>query len=257
VAVARQGQGFHDHFSGHAAGYAQARPTYPGALFDWLGMQCAERERAWDAGCGNGQASVALAAQFHAVFATDPSATQIAAATPHPRVTYAVEAAEACSLPDRSVDLVTVAQALHWIEPERFHAQVARVLRPGGLIAAWTYERSLVSPAVDAVFERLYGPELGAWWPPERRHVEARYATLPFPYDEIVAPVFELRCDWTLAQYLAYLRSWSACQRRLKAEGVDAVTGLEPDFAAAWGDPATVRAVRWPMAVRAGRVRVA
>jgi SAM-dependent methyltransferase len=245
---------FKDHFSGHAAGYAQARPTYPSALFDWLGMQCARRELAWDAGCGNGQASVALAAQFGRVVATDPSATQVAAATLHPRVEYRVEAAEACSLPDRSVDLVTVAQALHWIDPEPFHAQVARVLRPDGFIAAWTYERCLVSPGVDAVFERLYGPELGAWWPPERRHVEARYATLPFPYAEVVAPVFELRCDWTLAQYLAYLRTWSACQRRLKAEGVDAVAGLEDAFATVWGAPDTMRAVRWPLAVRAGRL---
>jgi SAM-dependent methyltransferase len=244
---------FKDHFSGHAAGYAQARPTYPSALFDWLGMRSPRRELAWDAGCGNGQASVALAAQFQRVVATDPSATQIAAALPHERVTYAVEAAEACSLPDGSVDLVTVAQALHWFDQPRFHAQVARVLRPDGLFAAWSYERCTVLDAVDAVFERLYGPELGAWWPPERAHVEARYATLPFPYDPIAAPELELRCDWTLAQYLAYLRSWSACQRRLKAEGVDAVSLLEPEFAVAWGDPGTVRPVRWALLLKAGR----
>jgi SAM-dependent methyltransferase len=246
--------GFQDHFSGHAAGYAQARPTYPAALFDWIAMQCPRRGRAWDAGCGNGQASIALAAQFEAVFATDPSAEQVAAAPRHPRVTYAVEPAEQCSLPDRSVDLVTVAQALHWFDQARFHAGVARVLRPDGLFAAWSYERCLVTPAIDAVFERLYGPELGAWWPPERRHVEARYTTLPFPYAELATPVFELRCAWTLAQYLAYLRTWSACQRRLKAEGVDAVAGLEDAFATAWGEPDTVRAVRWPLAVRVGRL---
>jgi SAM-dependent methyltransferase len=246
---------FQDHFSGHAASYAQARPTYPSALFDWLAMQCPRRDRAWDAGCGNGQASVALGAQFDRVFATDPSAAQVAAATPHPRVTYAVEPAEACSLPDASVDLVTVAQALHWFDQDRFHAQVARVLRADGLFAAWSYERCTVSPAVDAVFERVYGAELGAWWPPERRHVEARYATLPFPYDELATPAFELRCDWTLAQYLAYLRSWSACQRRLAAEGVDAVGLLADAFAEAWGPAATVRPVRWPLALRVGRPR--
>jgi SAM-dependent methyltransferase len=245
--------GFQDHFSGHAASYAQARPTYPAALFDWLAMQVRGRGQAWDAGCGNGQASVALAAQFARVFATDPSASQVAAATPHPRVAYAVEAAEACSLPDASCDLVTVAQALHWFDQDRFHAQVARVLRPNGVFAAWSYERCSVTPDVDAVFERVYGAELGAWWPPERRHVEARYATLPFPYAELPAPAFELRCDWTLAQYLAYLRSWSACQRRLQAEGVDAV-GLHADaFAAAWGDPGAVRAVRWSLLLKAGR----
>jgi SAM-dependent methyltransferase len=246
---------FQDHFSGHAAAYAQARPTYPITLFAWLSAQSLRRARAWDAGCGNGQASVALAHHFDAVFASDPSATQIAAATPHPRVTYAVEPAEACSLPDASVDLVTVAQALHWFDPDRFHAEVARVLRPEGLVAAWSYERCTVTPAVDAVFMRLYVDELGAGGPPERRHVESGYTTLPFPYDEIGAPSFSLLCDWTLAHYLAYLRSWSACQRRLAAEGVDAVAALADEFAAAWGPPDTVRAVHWALVLRVGRRR--
>jgi SAM-dependent methyltransferase len=243
---------FHDHFSGHAAAYAQARPTYPPALFAWLASHCAQRRLGWDAGCGNGQASVALAEHFDAVFASDPSAAQVAAATPHPRVRYAVEPAEASSLADASVDLVAVAQALHWFDQDRFHAEVARVLRPGGVFAAWSYERCLVTPAVDAVFARLYGAALGGWWPPERRHVEAGYATLPFPYARIQAPAFTLQCAWTLPAYLAYLRSWSACQRRLAAEGVDAVAGLGEEFAAAWGEPDTVRPVTWPLALHVG-----
>jgi SAM-dependent methyltransferase len=245
---------FQDHFSGHAAGYAQARPTYPEQLFSWLASRCPRRAFAWDAGCGNGQASVALARHFDAVYASDPSAAQIAAARPQARVRYAVEAAEACSLPDRQADLVAVAQALHWFDQDRFHAQVARVLRPDGLFAAWSYEHCHVTPAVDVVFEPLYTEALGPWWPPERRHVEAGYRTLPFPYDEIETPAIELRCDWTLAQFLAYLRSWSACQRRLAAEGVDAVAQYADAFAAAWGEPGTVRAVRWPLTLRAGRL---
>ena len=247
--------GFADHFSGHAGAYARSRPTYPRELYAWLATQVPRRERAWDAGCGNGQASVALAEHFDAVYATDPSAAQIAQALPHERVTYQVEAAEACSLPAASVDLVTVAQALHWFDADRFHARVARVLRPDGLFAAWTYERCFVDPAVDAVFAQLYGPELGAWWPPERAHVESGYATLPFPYDPVPAPAFELRCDWNLTQYLAYLRSWSACQRRLQGEGTDAVLELAGDFLTAWADAQAVRTVTWPLTLKAGRPR--
>lgn len=243
---------FKDHFSGHAAAYAQARPTYPPALFQWLATQCPRRELAWDAGCGNGQASTALAEYFRDVFATDPSATQIAAANPHPKVRYAVEPAEQCSLADGSVDLVTVAQALHWFDCDRFFAEVRRVLTATGRIAVWCYERSGVCPEVDEVFMRLYQGELDAWWPPERRHIEAGYATLPFPFEVIPAPEFDLRCDWTLAQYLAYLRSWSAAQRYLKATGRDAVAGIEADLAEAWGDPARTRIVRWPMKVKFG-----
>jgi len=244
---------FKDHFSGHAAAYAQARPRYPEALFAWLAAQCPQRELVWDAGCGNGQASVALANHFDRVFASDPSATQIAAATAHPNVRYSVEPAEQCSLPDHGADLVTVAQALHWFDHPRFYAEVRRVLKPGGLIAVWTYERSSVTPDVDAVFAKLYLGELGDHWPPERRHIEAGYATLPFPFAERSAPVFELVCDWTLAQYLAYLSSWSAAQRYLKATGRDAIAAFAPALAQAWGDPETIRAVSWPMTLRLGQ----
>lgn len=243
---------FKDHFSGHASVYAAARPTYPPALFDWLAAQCPHRRLVWDAGCGNGQASVALAAHFERVFASDPSATQIDAAAAHANVRYAVEPAEQCSLPDHCADLVTVAQALHWFDTERFYAEVRRVLAAGGLLAVWTYELSNVSTAVDAVFLRLYHA-LDAWWPPERRHVEARYSTLPFPFEPVATPKFELHCDWTLGQYLTYLRSWSAAQRFLKATGSDAVAGIEADLRAAWGEPGQTRAVRWPMTVKLGR----
>ena len=244
---------FKDHFSGHAAAYAQARPNYPAELFAWLSAQCPQHELAWDAGCGNGQASVALADHFDHVFASDPSATQVAAATAHPKLRYAVEPAEQCCLPDHCADLVTVAQALHWFEHPRFYTEVRRVLKPGGLLCAWTYERSSVTPAVDSVFARLYLGELGAYWPPERRHVEAGYATLPFPFAQIATPAFELRCEWTLAQYLAYLRSWSASQRYLEATGRDAVAEFSDALTLAWGEPACARRVSWPLVLRAGR----
>jgi SAM-dependent methyltransferase len=245
---------FKDHFSGHAAVYARARPRYPAELFDWLAAQCGQRDLVWDAGCGNGQASVALAEHFRSVFASDPSATQIDAAAPHPNVRYAVEPAERCSLPDHGADLVTVAQALHWFDHPAFYEEARRVLKPGGVIAAWCYERSSVNPDVDAVFARLYVDTLDGYWPAERRHIEAGYATLPFPFAERPPPpLFELRCDWNLDQYLAYLSSWSAAQRYLKATGRDAVAEFAPALAQAWGDPGAVRAVRWPMAFRIGQ----
>ena len=247
---------FKDHFSGHAAAYARARPTYPDALFDWLSAQCAGHALAWDAGCGNGQASLALAARFDRVHASDPSATQVAAAPTHPRVAWHVEPAEQCSLPDASADLVTVAQAYHWFDHARFCAEAARVLRPGGVIAVWSYGASSVTPAVDAAVGPLYDDVLGPYWPPERDHVENGYRDLPFPFAAIDAPAFAMACDWTLAGYLAYLGSWSASRRHLAATGVDAVAVAAPRIADAWGDADTARAVRWPLALRAGRTRV-
>ena len=244
--------GFHDHFSGHAAGYAQARPTYPAALFDWLASQCGERALAWDAGCGNGQAACELAARFKRVVATDPSAEQIAQATPHARIEYRVEPAEAPTLADHSVDLATVAQAMHWFDLPRYFASVRRVLKPTGVIAVWTYGLSRVDEAVDRVFMRLYDDVLGPYWPPERRHVQNGYAELPFPFTPIEAPPFAMECDWTLAQYLAYIRTWSATQRYLRTNGEDPVALVERDFAQAWGDVEVPRCVSWPLGLRAG-----
>lgn len=245
---------FHDHFSGHAAGYAQARPTYPPALFEWLASQCAQRELAWDAGCGNGQATQALTAHFAQVRGTDPSAEQIAQAAPHPRIVYRAEAAEAPTLDAQSTDLVTVAQALHWFDLERFYAAVRRCLRPAGVIAVWTYGLCRVDDGVDRQFMRLYDDILGPYWPPERRHVENGYVELPFPFAPIAAPAFAMHGDWTLAQYLAYLRTWSATQRHLRATGADAVEGVAADLAQAWGEPERARRVIWPLGLRVGRI---
>ena len=119
---------FKDHFSGLAADYAQYRPRYPGALFDYLAKTTPAQKRAWDCACGSGQATLDLAERFEAVIATDASAKQIAAARPHPRVTYAVGRAEDSGLEDNSVDLITVAQSLHWFDLNLFYGEVRRVL---------------------------------------------------------------------------------------------------------------------------------
>jgi len=245
---------FKDHFSAHAGAYHEARPTYPEALYDWLAAQVRARELAWDAGCGNGQASVALARRFARVHATDPSAAQIANAEARANIDYRVEPAEACSLADASADLVTVAQALHWFDHARFDAEVRRVLKPGGVVAAWSYADCRIAPAIDAVKNHLYVDLTGPYWPPERRYIDEGYRTLPFPFDEFAAPVFDMHADWTLAQFLAYLRSWSATQRYLKANGTDPVGLVEADLAREWGDPRQARCVRWDFHLRVGRV---
>ena len=245
---------FQDHFSGHAEDYAAARPTYPRELFQWLADECRHHDLVWDVGCGNGQASLALTHWFSRVHGSDPSPEQIAAAPANPRITWRVEAAEHCTLRSGTVDLVTAAQSFHWFNQARFCAEAARVLRPGGLVAVWCYGQSRVDLAVDAVFHELYETRLGAYWPPERRHVENGYRALPFPFEVITdAPHFSMECTWTLDQYLAYLRTWSASQRCLSETGRDAAGELAPDFARAWGDPTTARTVRWPLSLRAGR----
>jgi SAM-dependent methyltransferase len=241
-----------DHFSGHASDYARFRPGYPDALFDWLAAQTVAHGLAWDCGCGNGQASVPLAERFERVLATDLSPRQIAAAPPHQRIVFRAAPAEVSGLADRGADLVVVAQALHWFDFDRFYAEVRRVLRPGGLIAAWTYQLLRAEPAVDALLADFYASTLGPYWPPERKWVDAAYRGMPFPFEEIAPPAFEIRLQWALADLLAYLGTWSATQRFIAAEGHSPVAALGEALQPVWGDGR--RQIIWPIAMRAGRV---
>jgi SAM-dependent methyltransferase len=244
---------FKDHFSGHAGSYARHRPTYPPALYAWLAELAPARDAAWDCGTGSGQAAVALAAHFATVTATDPSAEQVAHAAPHPRVRYAVAPAEASGLADASADLVTVAQALHWFDLPAFYAEARRVLGPGGVLAAWSYDLMHVAPEVDVVVRRLYLDVVGPYWPPERALVEDGYRGIPFPFAEVEPPPLEMSAAWALDDLVGYMGTWSATQRFRAATGADPVAEHLPELRAAWGDPAAVRGVRWPLGIRVGR----
>lgn len=245
---------FHDHFSGHAPDYRVFRPNYPPELFAYLKSLVPHGTRVWDCGTGNGQAAVALADHFESVFATDASEQQLAEAAPHPRVEYAVAPAEKCPPPDSSVDLVTVAQALHWFGFDRFYAEVRRATRPGGVLAVWAYDLHSVGPGIDPTLARLQSDFVGSFWPPERQYVFAQYRTIPFPFAELPAPRFDMTAEWDLPRMLGYMNTWSATKRFVKQHGFNPVERLTPEFVAAWGDPATVRTVRWPLFLRLGRV---
>jgi SAM-dependent methyltransferase len=248
------GTGFKDHFSGHSGSYARARPTYPEALFDWLAGLPGRRDSAWDCGTGTGQAARSLARHFPRVLATDASANQVSKSERAQGVLYAAAPAERAPLRDRSVDLITVAQALHWFELPAFFAEAARVGRPGGAFAAWTYGNSYVTEAVDRAYARLYGDIVGPYWPPERAHVEDGYARIVPPFDPIAAPAFAIEAQWDMHEYLAYLGTWSAVQYYRKEKGSDPLGLIREELARAWGDPARPRLVTWPLSIKAGRI---
>lgn len=247
--------GFSDHFSAVAGHYADFRPHYPVALFDWLATQTPAHSLAWDCGAGSGQASVALAAHFARVHATDASAGQLAQAVAHPHVEYVVATAEHSGLADSSADLVTVAQALHWFDLPAFYAEVRRVLKPDGIIAAWTYGVHVTEgDEVNAQVRHFYSDIVGPYWPPERRHVENGYRELPFPFTRIDAPPFTMQVQWSLPQLLGYLGSWSATARYRQANGSDPLPALEQALRPLWGNPAQPRTVSWPLSLLVGRL---
>lgn len=238
---------FPDHFSVAADRYAQFRPAYPVALFDALAAVADRRERAWDCATGNGQVAVALAAHFEEVVATDASAAQIAHARPHPRVRYAVAPAEASGLEAASVDLVAVGQALHWFDRAAFFAEAERVLRPGGVLAVWTYGLTTVAPDVDAVVETFVDDTVGSYWPPERRLVDEAYGSVVFPFEPVELPEVEMHERWTVEAFAGYLGTWSAANAYREQTGRDPIPALRDELAARWGDGA--RTVRWPLRV--------
>src|SRR6266850_6416558 len=245
---------FKDHFSRLAAQYSAFRPAYPPAIFDYLAQLSSDRQSAWDCACGNGQATLALAERFHEVIATDASAQQLAAAPARPNVTYRVARAEESGIESQSLDLVTVAQALHWFDLGPFYGEVQRVLKPSGVLAVWTYGPLQVGGnGIDALFQDFYWNTVGPYWPPERRFVEAGYRGLAFPFAELSPPSFNMEERWDRAHLLGYLRTWSATARYAADQGVDPVEALEERLRPLWVDASSTRKVTWPLALRAGR----
>ena len=244
---------FKDNFSVQAGAYAKFRPTYPDSLFDYIVSLCTKRETAWDCGTGNGQCAVSLAKYFNTVIATDPSEKQLANAAPNPRIEYRLGSSEGSDLDGDSCDLVTVAQALHWFQLDKFWAEVRRVLHRNGIIAVWCYELMETTPWIDAIIDRFYRQIVGPYWDFERKLVETGYRTIDFPFDELEPPSFEMSTSWSLVHLKGYLQSWSATQKYMAVNDKNPVELIEADLNSAWGDPESIRLVKWPLSVRVGR----
>jgi SAM-dependent methyltransferase len=253
-------QPLQDHFSDRADAYAQFRPRYPTEFVDWLAAQSRRRARAgpltvWEAGCGSGQLTVRLSGRFDRLMATDASAEQLARAPALPGVEYRQARAEACGLPDASVDLAVSAQAAHWFDPSAYYREVRRVVRPGGLIAMAVYGALATGePEMDRLTTHFHRQTLKEFWPPQRQHVDTLYQSLEFPFDAIPTPAFELRETWSLDQWLGYVETWSATAALARSGGRGTIDDFYRSIARLWGMPGTTRAIRWPLALRLGCV---
>ena len=243
---------FKDYFSGHAAEYAKFRPRYPDELFEYLTSISPRHELAWDCATGNGQAAVELARHFNSVIATDASAQQIESAESNDQVSYRVAPAEASGLDSASVDLILVAQALHWFDIDRFFTEAKRVLKDDGVLAISSYKVLEITPEIDVIIWKFYRETTGPFWPLERDLVETDYKNIQLPFPELTHRQFEMRTQWNLIQLLGYLRTWSATQRFIAARGFDPVDSLAQELGAIWKNPEEVRKIKWPLHVRVG-----
>jgi SAM-dependent methyltransferase len=241
---------FADHFSGVAAQYAAYRPHYPPALAELLAAKSPAHDLVWDAGCGNGQLSVALARHFTRVIATDPARAQLDAATPDPRVEYRSEPAEKSSLAVGSADLAVAAQAAHWFDWPAYVAEVERVTRPGALVALVGYGG--LSVAGDSLIDHYYKVTTAGYWPKGREHVDNFYRDLVWPWPEVAAPAMQITHSWTRDELLGYLSTWSATQRLTQAKGEAPYRELCDAVAREWPDGER-RLVTWPLAIKLAR----
>ena len=204
---------FKDHFSGQSVAYHRYRPGYPPSLFDWLAGVAPRRGLAIDVATGNGQAAIGLARHFETVIATEPSAAQLREARPHLRIEYRLEPAEAISVEAGSADLLVAAQAAHWFDWPRFCAEATRVLRPGGVLAIWSYGDAEIATRIDSLLDGFSREVVGPYWPRERRHVDESYRDLVLPFPAIETPTFEMLTHWDCAAMLGYIDTWSAVRR--------------------------------------------
>ena len=241
---------FKDHFSKQASAYAKFRPRYPRKMFEYLAGIAPGRDLAWDCATGSGQAAVELAEFFIHVIATDASEQQVANAEQHERVEYRVAPAEVSGLAEVSVDLVMVAQALHWFDLPRFYEELRRVLKANAVFAASTYKLFQITPQIDAIVNETYWNLIKPFWPTEIAHV-AKFEELAFPFSEIETPAFQMTAAWSLDELVGYLRSWSATQRFNAANGRDPIEEIREELSAAWGEHEKVRQVVWPLTLRA------
>ena len=245
-----------DRFSSGSQLYQLARPSYPVSLIQEILKHVATPQFAWDCGAGSGQLTQLLAPYFDAVVAKDISTQQLQHAPYFENVSYQVQSAEHTSFAEQNFDLITVAQAIHWFDFDGFYAEVQRTLRPGGILAVIGYGLiQLQQPELQGCIERLYFKTLTGYWDAERRYIDEAYQTIPFPFEEIAMPELSMSFQWSAAQLLDYLNTWSALKHYRAKNSDDPLYEFKAFFAL--DDHANqVFELKFPIFLRLGRLSV-
>lgn len=239
-----------DHFSAIAADYSAGRMTYPEELYEYLSSVCEERQLVWDCGTGSGQAATDLSSRFDRVIATDISNSLLSLASNVDNVLFRCAPAEDSGIEPVSVDLVAVAQAIHWFEHIDFWKEVYRVLKPGGVLAFWGYVWPTVDERIDVLL-REYRQKIEHCWPQRSRYLHDYYKDIEAPFERIDAPSFHLEQNWTVSDYLAHLASWSGTRYFRDEFGEGPVKTIRRDLERSWGQG--TRLVRWALVFKAYR----
>lgn len=257
-----------DLFLKQAKQYSDTRPGYPQQLFDFISSKTPCHDVVWDVGTGSGQAATSLASTYKSVIGTDTSNKQLEYAPKLPNIRYectspiiSMSELEAKIGTESSIDLVTVAQALHWFDHDTFYNQVKWILKkPNGVIAAWCYTIPEIDDQFDPIFQKFY-TESKPYWDSLRELVDNKYTGIEFPFEPVdgcdhTGP-FEFRSEklMNLDEFCMYIRSWSAYQTA-KEKGVELLNdGVIKEFTRVWnGDENGLKSVMYPVYLRIGKV---
>ena len=244
-----------EYFNVRSNDYKKYRPVYPKELFDFLADIAPANDLAWDCGCGTGQATAALSNYFDKVIGTDVSEGQIKNAIKKQNIIYKVISEETSGFKDNSVDLVTCAQSLHWLTLNKLYKEVKRVLKPGGIIAVWTYNLFRVSKEIDGLIDKFYFDIIYSYWPEKRKHVENKYTELDFPFSKRPAPPFSMEAEWSLDQLIGYLNTWTGVQNYIEFEAFNPLEFIEKELKTIWNkNKAKKKKIVWPLTLKVGTV---
>ncbi|MFM9986826.1 MAG: class I SAM-dependent methyltransferase, partial [Flavobacteriales bacterium] len=183
--------------------------------------------------------------------ATDISEKQLAEAVQSDNIHYTIQPAEKTLFKEHSFDLITVAQAIHWLQFDAFYKEVQRTLKPDGALAVIGYDLCRVDDETDILIDDLYKNILGKYWDQERRYIDEQYQTIPFPFEEIRCPEFEMTHRWTLTEFMGYLSTWSALKHFRHIHKTNPLVELENQLRAIWKEE--VKDVRFKILQRVGR----
>jgi ubiquinone/menaquinone biosynthesis C-methylase UbiE len=243
-----------DLFSEQSKLYAQFRPTYPQELFDYIFQFVEDRKIAWDCATGNGQAATVLAEYFEKVEASDISEAQISNAIKKENIEYHICSAESTPFSNDSFDLVTVAQAYHWLNWKEFHNEATRVGKPNSIVAIWTYSTLFSGDEkVNALIHHFYRDITGPYWDKERKYVDEEYATVDFDFEELPSQKFQTVVKWHREQLEGFFQSWSAVRNYIKANNQNPVDLIKKDLVAVWSREEQ-KEFYFPVFLRLGRI---
>jgi hypothetical protein len=242
-----------DFFSSQSKVYAAFRPTYPEDLYKFIFRHLPDRKVAWDCATGNGQVAQYLAAYFNEVHATDISQQQLDHAVREKNIFYSKSPAEKTGFRDNQFSLITIAQALHWLDQRLFFEEAGRVAKPNAIVAAWGYGLLNIDPVIDNLIMEFYKDKVGPYWDEARKLVETEYRSVKFPFPEINVPPFSIKVRWTIDQLSGYLSSWSATQKYVADKGHDPVSPFIKTLQKHW--QTTEMIASFPIFTRMGKVK--